>query len=93
MAKDTQAYLDSMLTHIIQETCEAREWTHFKHWKQYEKKWTKQERYEFLNELIDVQHFLINAAIGVGCDHHEFTRLFFNKQKVNVDRQERGYKQ
>lgn len=94
MQKDTQEYLDSMLTHMIQETCEAREWTHFKSWKKYPKKWTVTKRREFLNELIDVQHFLINTCLGVGCDHTEFTKLFFNKQQENINRQTRkgGYK-
>lgn len=93
MTKDTQAYLDSMLTHMIHETEEAREWTNFKGWAIYPKTWSKRKRREFLNELVDVQHFLINACLGVGCDHEEFTQLFFNKQQENINRQKRGYKQ
>lgn len=91
MNVETQSYIDLMLTCIIQEACEARDWTNFKPWKTYPKKWSLKKRREYLNEIIDIQHFVINACIAVGCDEKEFIKLFFNKQKENVIRQKVGY--
>lgn len=83
--------LNIMLTCVIQEACEARDWLDWKPWKKTKAKWSKNTRYEFINELVDIQHFLINAAIFVGCDSKEFIRTFFNKNKENINRQRKGY--
>jgi len=86
--KQATSYERLMLTCIIAEAIEALNWLNWKPWKK-----TKEEfnRYEFLNELIDIQHFLINAALGVGCTEQEFYKLFLNKHAENINRQERGY--
>lgn len=81
-------YMKLMLLCIHSETSEALDWLNWKPWKQTKKEFN---RYEFLNELVDAQHFLINAALGVGCTAEEFAALFFNKQYENVKRQQRSY--
>ena len=81
-------YEKLMLTSIIVEAVEAIDWLNWKPWKKTKK---KLNRYEFLNEIIDIQHFVINAAIGVGCESDEFYKLFINKNLENADRQKRGY--
>ena len=77
-----------MLTAIVVEAVEALNWLNWKPWKK-----TKQQfnRYEFLNELVDIQHFLVNAALGVGCSNLEFYELFLNKHLENLNRQKKGY--
>lgn len=81
-------YQRLMLTCISVEAMEAMDWTNWKPWRK-----TKEEfnRYEYLNELVDVMHFMINSAISVGCTDKEFARLFFNKGRENVRRQQKGY--
>ncbi len=81
-------YLILMILSIKVESTEALNWLNWKPWK---KKKIEFNRYEFLNELVDIQHFLINAAIGVDCDYEEFADLFLNKNKENINRQENDY--
>ena len=85
---DKDHYLQLMLQCIHVETVEALNWLNWKPWKKQQQPWN---RYEFLNELIDIQHFLINCALACQCDSEEFTKLFLNKGKENLDRQQRGY--
>ena len=81
-------YIRLMLTCVQVEAVEALNWVNWKPWKK-----TKHEfnREEYINELVDIQHFLINCALAVDCDHEEFTQAFFNKGKENIVRQEKGY--
>lgn len=81
-------YIRLMLTCVNVEAVEALNWRDWKPWKQ-----TKQEfnRYEYLNELVDIQHFLINAALAVDCTDQEFAELFLSKHQENINRQQRGY--
>lgn len=89
MTKDERDKALQLMLHCIHaEAVEALEWLNWKPWK---KKKQRFNRYEFLNELVDIQHFLINCAIMVGCSSREFAELFFNKGKENVARQNRGY--
>lgn len=87
----TLTKINEQLTAMVQETCEARDWLPWKSWSKKPKVMTKEERWEYLNELVDVQHFLINAALAVGCTSKEFAQIFFNKQHENALRQKRGY--
>lgn len=86
--KKRQLYIQLMLHCVVVESVEALNWLNWKPWKQ---KKLKFDRYEFLNELVDIQHFLINAALAEGCTAEEFATLFFNKGKENINRQKRGY--
>lgn len=86
--KEKIEYIRLMLTCINVESVEALNWTNWKPWKKTEKRFN---RYEFLNELIDIQHFLINTALSVNCDSNEFSMLFINKNKENINRQKKGY--
>lgn len=81
-------YTQLMLHCIHAESVEALNWLNWKPWK---KKKLKFNRYEFLNELVDIQHFLINCALATKCDAKEFSELFFNKGKENLNRQRRNY--
>lgn len=40
-----------------------------------------------LEELVDAMHFLINSALYSGFTCQEFAKAFFDKGKVNVERQ------
>lgn len=91
IAKESMDHLNEMLTAIAQETAEAREWIPWKSWSKKKKVITKDDRWEFLNELIDIQHFVINSAIIMDCTYEEFAYMFFNKQHENKLRQKRGY--
>ena len=85
---ERQAYLQLMLTCINVEQVEALNWLSWKPWR---KQVVSFNRYEFINELVDIQHFLINCLLAVGCTPRQFTKQFLNKGKENVARQKRSY--
>lgn len=92
MSRDERTkYMMMQLMCINVEQVEALNWLTEPSWKPWKKESTPFNRKEFINELVDVQHFLINALIAVDCDHEEFLKAFFNKNHENVVRQERGY--
>lgn len=89
---ETLTHLKEMLLAINVETCEALD--QIPGWKSWSRKpalLTKEARWEYLNELVDVMHFMINASLIVGCTADEFVYMFFNKQHENKERQKRGY--
>ena len=86
--EEVEKYLQVMLQAVSVEAVEALNWLNWKPWKKTKIKFN---RYKFINELVDIQHFIINCALAAGCDSHEFARLFFNKGKENINRQKRGY--
>jgi len=90
-----------MLTSIVQEACEARDWTPWKPWKEYERenpnrtgsfKLSYEDQWECKNELADVVIFAFDAAIAMGSNEEEFARIILGKIIENNKRQERGYK-
>lgn len=40
-----------------------------------------------LEELVDAMHFLLNAVLYSGYDYEDFVKAFFEKGKINVERQ------
>lgn len=44
-----------------------------------------------VQELVDVEHFIANLLVSVGCDDDEFWTRYRAKMAVNRGRQERGY--
>lgn len=49
------------------------------------------DRAKYLEELVDAQHYLIEAAILSGFTKDEFLDAYLAKGEVNVDRINRGY--
>ena len=84
-------YVMLMLTCINVEQVEALNWLTNPSWKQWKSQIEPFNRKEFINELVDIQHFLINVLLAVDCNHEEFTNAFFNKNYENIKRQEKGY--
>jgi hypothetical protein len=48
-------------------------------------------RYEYIGELVDAWHFLMNLFLLAGATEYEIYTRYFEKQKVNIDRQLKGY--
>ena len=42
---------------------------------------------EKLDELVDAMHFLLNAVLYSGFSYTQFVKAFFEKGKVNIERQ------
>ena len=58
-------------------------------------KWWRKEKTDIQNvqvELIDIFHFLLSAASAAGMDGADFIRLYYQKRKLNFDRQKVGFK-
>ena len=58
-------------------------------------KWWRSERTDLQNvriELIDIFHFLMSAAAAAGMDGRDFINLYYQKRKLNFDRQVVGFK-
>ena len=58
--------------------------------------WAKYQKFDEQNikvEIIDVFHFLISAAQVIGLTAEDVHRIYMQKNKVNFDRQENGYKE
>jgi predicted house-cleaning noncanonical NTP pyrophosphatase (MazG superfamily) len=49
------------------------------------------DREKYLEELVDAQHYLVEAAILSGFTKEEFLLAYLDKGAVNVDRIKRGY--
>jgi len=81
-------YIRLMLTCVNVESVEALGWLNWKPWKKTQVEFNRRE---FINEIVDIQHFLINVLLVVDCDEKEFCQAFFNKNHENVERQKKGY--
>ncbi len=58
--------------------------------------WAKYQKFDEQNikvEIIDIFHFLISAAQVIGLSAEDVHRIYMQKNKVNFERQERGYKE
>jgi len=56
--------------------------------------WAKYQKFDEQNikvEIIDIFHFLISAAQVMGLTAEDIHRIYMQKNKVNFERQERGY--
>jgi dimeric dUTPase (all-alpha-NTP-PPase superfamily) len=76
-----------MFIGIITEACEALEETNWKPWKQSK---TVDIR-KLKEEIVDLWHFVINLTLDSGMDAEEVFRRFQAKNKINNERQEKGY--
>lgn len=58
-------------------------------------KWWRKEKTDLQNvriELVDIFHFLMSAAAAAGMDGESFIKLYYQKRKLNYDRQIVGFK-
>ena len=58
-------------------------------------KWWRKEKTDLQNvrvEIIDIFHFLLSAAACAGMDGEDFIKLYYQKRKLNFDRQVHGFK-
>lgn len=58
-------------------------------------KWWRKEKTDIQNvhiELIDIFHFLMSAAAASGMTGKDFIQLYYQKRKLNFDRQVVGFK-
>lgn len=87
--------VDFIKTHgyfIIEELVELfRECPFHKPWKDYSD-WSDEKILEqwltAQEEYIDVFHFVVNVGIALGLDSNEILRMYKEKNKVNIERQE-----
>lgn len=84
---DKNAQIDKLAQAIIQEGTELQRLTNWKWWKQP----TSLNESDAKEELIDVFHFVIHAAIELGMNHESFYYEYMKKLQVNKQRQEQGY--
>lgn len=79
---------------IIHEAVEARDWLPWKHWKTYQAPSAHealQIRGEVAVEVVDMLHFVLNAAILLGLGPKELAGVYAAKNQENRDRASRGY--
>ncbi len=58
-------------------------------------KWWRNEKTDLQNvrvELIDIFHFLLSAAAASGMTGEDFINLYYQKRKLNHDRQTKGFR-
>lgn len=60
-------------------------------WKDWasERGWVNRDA--FIRELVDVDHFVANMLVAVGCTDQEWEEAYRKKQQINRDRQTAGY--
>ena len=83
----SQEFINIMTLACIDELMESIRETPWKPWKKNQTMNTE----KFKNELIDVQHFVINLALSSGMSANEFYQRFMEKNKENHKRQNEDY--
>jgi dimeric dUTPase (all-alpha-NTP-PPase superfamily) len=73
---------------IMHEAAELDRLTNWKWWKRSTKQFDQQEARE---ELVDIVHFVLQAAIELGMTPEEIMAQYMSKSNVNVERQRSGY--
>jgi len=59
-------------------------------------KWWRHERVDLQNvrvELVDIFHFLLSAAAASGMSGEDFINIYYQKRRINYDRQVIGFKE
>lgn len=90
--KERSAFIKNHGYFIIEEMTELfREIPYHKSWKDYstwnEEK-TAQQWEKAREEYIDVIHFVINVGLALGLTSDDVVRMYIDKNKVNIQRQE-----
>lgn len=73
---------------LRQESAEAIDSLNWKWWKKDEEDWDN-----IKVELVDMLHFWVSMCTVAGLDANEVVKLYFKKNKLNHDRQDKGYKE
>lgn len=81
------AKVDKLCQAIIHEATELQDLTGWKWWK----KWPGFNDDEAREELIDIFHFVIHAALVLGMTPQDFLNTYTEKMEINKKRQEQGY--
>lgn len=86
------AFVDWNLRGAIHEICEAGEETPWKPWSSRDpvEMWNA-NRDNFIDEIVDVLHFLASAALAAQATDEEIERRYKAKSATNTQRQEDGY--
>lgn len=79
------------VTALVTELGEASNEVPWKPWSATRDRPTEEQRNLALKELVDAMHFMGNLFLLLGIDADDFARAWKHKQKVNADRQARGY--
>lgn len=69
------------LSEVLGETC-------WKPWATYTEDQDFKDKDKYVEELVDVMHFIANLLLVAGVDDHDLSELFIEKQAVNRARQE-----
>ena len=83
----SQQFRNDMMLALIAEVIEAANETPWKPWKKHQ----SFDRKKFLEELADVQIFLINLVLSANANYKEFEKIVKSKINTNFKRQENGY--
>ena len=84
----TQAIKDNLLAALVELAGEVPREFAWKFWA-HDEPWINREK--FLDEMVDVGHFLANMLIAVGITDEEWELHYRMKQEVNRRRQIDGY--
>jgi hypothetical protein len=92
------AQIDEVATCIAQEAAELRDWVPWKCWSQQvggkhvhqANMWRPEHIHEMRVEVVDLVHFVVQAAILLGMDEHMLYDIWAQKARINNARQESG---
>ena len=87
---DTAGRVSSLSTAIIHEATELQNTTAWKWWKRHTPGYQFDEAHA-KEELIDILHFAIQAAIVLGMSPDDLVAEYERKAAINVQRQRSGY--
>lgn len=83
----SQEFKNQMFYALIAEVVEAGNETPWKPWKKNQ----SFDKNKFVEELADIQIFLLNLVLSSGSTWPEFVQEIRRKQSININRQRGGY--
>jgi len=93
--EERTAFIKEHSLHLNQEINEMLyELPYFKPWKDYAGMDTEAKQVAFAaarKEMIDAWHFFMNIMLALGFSAEEFIAMYFEKNKINYQRQKDGY--
>ena len=84
---NTEDKISALCTAIIHEAAELQRTTNWKWWK----KPIKFNEADAREELIDIWHFVVQAALELNLTPEDILNEYKKKNKINRERQKRGY--